>query len=63
MRTADAKYVCPTCGHRVATIAERHKTMGVAFPVWVPGPCHNPECPDRVPEWVHTDPRRHAGRR
>jgi hypothetical protein len=62
MRTADAKYVCRTCGHPVATVAERRKTMGVFFPVWVAGPCHNRECPDYVPEWMHTDPRHHAGR-
>lgn len=60
MRTADATYDCPTCGKRVETVAERHKTMGVSYPVWVAGPCHNPECPDHVPEWMHTDPRRRA---
>lgn len=63
MRTADARYVCPTCGKRVATVAERRKTMGVAFPVWVAGPCHNPECPDALPAWMRTDPRHETGHR
>lgn len=55
MRTADATYVCPTCGKPVATVARRRKTMGVAFPVWVPGPCHNPDCPDATP--THHNPK------
>ncbi|MFF4323477.1 hypothetical protein [Streptomyces sp. NPDC001568] len=25
-------------------VKRRHKTLGVFVPVWVPGPCHNPEC-------------------
>lgn len=65
--TPKAKYVCPTCDQPVSTVAERHKTMGVFFPIWVAGPCHNPQCADFVPRWMHTDPRppaeRHAAAR
>ncbi|WP_210572406.1 hypothetical protein [Streptomyces sp. GESEQ-4] len=38
------KHACPVCGQPVATVIKRHKTLGAWVPVWVPGPCHNPEC-------------------
>ncbi|POX51399.1 hypothetical protein [Streptomyces sp. Ru72] len=37
--------VCPSCGHPVATVVRRHKTLGAVVPVWRPGPCRNPQCP------------------
>ncbi|MDH6440074.1 hypothetical protein M2158_008615 [Streptomyces sp. SAI-144] len=47
------EHVCPVCGQPVQTVVRRHKTLGAWVPVWVGGPCHNPECeanPDRVTE-------------
>ncbi|MFE9763435.1 hypothetical protein ACFYPC_02680 [Streptomyces sp. NPDC005808] len=38
------EYVCSACGQPVATVVKRHKTLGAWVPVWVPGPCRNPEC-------------------
>ncbi|MGW5851778.1 hypothetical protein ACWFQ8_28190 [Streptomyces sp. NPDC055254] len=37
---------CPACKRPVTmtTARGRHKTLGVFVPVWVPGPCHNPDC-------------------
>ncbi|GGY46726.1 hypothetical protein GCM10010384_61490 [Streptomyces djakartensis] len=26
------------------TVVRRHKTLGTWVPLWVPGPCRNPEC-------------------
>ncbi|MFC9681182.1 hypothetical protein [Streptomyces sp. NPDC056948] len=26
------------------TVVRRHKTLGTWVPLWVAGPCHNPEC-------------------
>ena len=26
------------------TVVKRHKTLGAWVPVWLPGPCRNPEC-------------------
>ncbi|MFF3019357.1 hypothetical protein [Streptomyces sp. NPDC057939] len=44
---------CPACKQSVSTtVKRRHKTLGVYVPVWVPGPCHNPACPDYL-----ADPR------
>ncbi|WP_437107846.1 hypothetical protein [Streptomyces sp. enrichment culture] len=40
--------VCPACGQPVQTVVRRHKTLGAWVPVWVHGPCHNPECEDYV---------------
>jgi hypothetical protein len=36
----------------VDAVVERHKTMGVYVPVWIAGPCHNPNCDECVPEQV-----------
>nr|WP_306185310.1 hypothetical protein [Streptomyces sp. MK5] len=36
--------VCPVCGQPVEAVVRRHKTLGAWVPVWVPGPCRNPEC-------------------
>lgn len=45
------EYVCPACGQPVERIVRRHKTLGAWVPVWVPGPCRNPDCPQyRPPE-------------
>ncbi|GAB2857556.1 hypothetical protein GCM10027074_25740 [Streptomyces deserti] len=38
------EHVCPVCGQPVETVVRRHKTLGAWVPVWVPGPCRNPEC-------------------
>lgn len=38
------KPVCPVCGQAVEQVVRRHKTLGAWVPVWVPGPCRNPEC-------------------
>ncbi|MFI8072566.1 hypothetical protein ACIF85_27805 [Streptomyces sp. NPDC086033] len=38
------EHVCPVCGQPVQTVVRRHKTLGAWVPVWVGGPCHNPEC-------------------
>ncbi|MEV5429908.1 hypothetical protein [Streptomyces sp. NPDC052701] len=38
------QHVCPDCGQPVETVVRRHKTLGAWVPVWVPGPCRNPEC-------------------
>ncbi|MFI6851691.1 hypothetical protein [Streptomyces sp. NPDC050416] len=37
-------HTCPTCGQPVETVVRRHKTLGAWVPVWVAGPCRNPEC-------------------
>lgn len=39
--------VCPVCKQPVtAVVKRRHKSLGIFVPVWHPGPCHNPECPE-----------------
>ncbi|MFD8226682.1 hypothetical protein ACFV16_21215 [Streptomyces massasporeus] len=38
------QHVCPTCGQPVETVVRRHKTLGTWVPLWVAGPCRNPEC-------------------
>ncbi|GAA3219127.1 hypothetical protein MTQ10_03060 [Streptomyces sp. XM83C] len=38
------KHVCAVCGQPVETVVRRHKTLGAWVPVWVPGPCRNPDC-------------------
>ncbi len=43
-------HVCRSCKQPVDTVVERHKTMGVYVPVWVAGPCHNPQCHQYVAE-------------
>nr|WP_079168649.1 hypothetical protein [Streptomyces colonosanans] len=40
--------VCPSCGQPVATVVGRRKTLGAFVPVWRPGPCRNPSCPEYV---------------
>ncbi|APU43338.1 hypothetical protein BSL84_29800 [Streptomyces sp. TN58] len=51
--------VCPACKHRVDTVIKRrHKTLGVFVPVWEPGPCRNPDCPEYAEYPEHT-PRHH----
>ncbi|AZP20352.1 hypothetical protein ACIGMX_08030 [Streptomyces aquilus] len=41
-------HACPVCGQPVETVVKRHKTLGAWVPVWVAGPCHNPECAAHV---------------
>ncbi|MFD3420062.1 hypothetical protein [Streptomyces decoyicus] len=36
----------------MSDVIERRKSLGVVYPAWIAGPCHNPECPDYVPEQV-----------
>ena len=43
-------HVCPACGQPVDTAVRRHKTLGAWVPVWVAGPCHNPNCDAYVEE-------------
>lgn len=50
--------MCPVCKHPLeTTIKRRHKTLGVVVPVWGPGPCHNPDCPDHLEEPVPNSPQ------
>ncbi|MDO0929501.1 hypothetical protein QQY24_30385 [Streptomyces sp. TG1A-8] len=38
---------CPICKHPVGvTVQRRRKSFGVFVPVWGPGSCHNPDCPE-----------------
>jgi uncharacterized protein YbaR (Trm112 family) len=38
---------CPVCKNPLNMIIKRrHKTLGMFVPVWAPGPCHNPDCPE-----------------
>ncbi|MGA5901053.1 hypothetical protein [Streptomyces venetus] len=37
-------HVCPACGQPVETVVRRHKTLGTWVPLWVAGPCRNPDC-------------------
>ncbi|MCJ1678093.1 hypothetical protein MTF65_12195 [Streptomyces sp. APSN-46.1] len=39
------QHTCPACGSPVETLVRRRKSLGIFVPEWVPGPCHNPECP------------------
>ncbi len=41
--------VCPACGQPVELVVRRHKTLGAWVPVWVQGPCRNPQC-EKYPE-------------
>ncbi|KUO17115.1 hypothetical protein [Streptomyces dysideae] len=45
-----AEHVCSVCGQPVETVVRRHKTLGAWVPVWVAGPCHNPDCEASVDE-------------
>ncbi len=52
--------VCPVCKHRLdMTIKRRHKTLGIFVPVWEPGPCRNPDCPEYLE--AHEHPRTRNG--
>ncbi|MEU1848407.1 hypothetical protein ABZ499_03735 [Streptomyces sp. NPDC019990] len=53
-------HVCPSCGQPVETVVRRHKTLGTWVPLWVAGPCHNPECAAYDAEGAEGD---HAGER
>ncbi|MFI6810377.1 hypothetical protein ACIBO6_36225 [Streptomyces luteogriseus] len=44
------QHVCPACGQPVETVVRRHKTLGTWVPLWVAGPCRNPECRAYDPE-------------
>lgn len=37
------------------TVVKRHKTLGAWVPVWVPGPCRNPECEAYAAEGAEPD--------
>ncbi|MEV2213214.1 hypothetical protein AB0H86_17460 [Streptomyces sp. NPDC050997] len=43
-------HTCPVCGQPVDTVVRRHKTLGAWVPVWVAGPCRDPECAAYVAE-------------
>ncbi|MEU6349518.1 hypothetical protein ABZ896_09345 [Streptomyces sp. NPDC047072] len=49
------QHVCPACGQPVRTVVRRHKTLGAWVPLWVAGPCHNPECAAYVAEGAEPD--------
>ncbi|BBA95492.1 hypothetical protein RVR_375 [Actinacidiphila reveromycinica] len=42
----DTGPACPVCGRPVAEEVTRYKTMGIVVPVWEPGTCRNPDCPE-----------------
>ena len=43
--------MCAVCERPLGmTVKRRHKTLGVFVPVWGPGPCHNPDCPEYLEE-------------
>lgn len=43
--------MCPVCKRPLETTAKkRHKTLGIFVPVWAPGPCRNPDCPEFLEE-------------
>ncbi|WST20232.1 hypothetical protein OG264_01225 [Streptomyces xanthophaeus] len=46
LKRAVDTYTCQTCEQPVPARIGRHKTLGVFVPVWGPGPCQNPHCPD-----------------
>ncbi|MFC8272709.1 hypothetical protein ACFUJR_09230 [Streptomyces sp. NPDC057271] len=54
------KLFCPVCKQNVdAVVKRRHKTLGLFVPVWGPGPCRNPECPEYLEEPVQPHPHHH----
>ncbi|MET9334686.1 hypothetical protein ABZX78_26380 [Streptomyces cellulosae] len=57
--TRPTELQCAACGRPVETVVTRHKTFGINVPQWRAGPCHNPDCPDYVPELVPADALRH----
>lgn len=51
---------CPVCKHTLdLTIKKRHKTLGIFVPVWGPGPCRNPDCPEYLEEPEFKSPPKH----
>ncbi len=44
---------CPACKGALDTVIKRHKTLGIFVPVWSPGPCRNPDCPEYREEPEH----------
>lgn len=47
--------VCPVCKRPLEmTIKGRHKTLGIFVPVWGPGPCRNPDCPEYLEPPEHS---------
>lgn len=47
--------VCSVCKQPLEmTIKKRHKTLGIFVPVWGPGPCRNPDCPEYLEEPEHS---------
>lgn len=51
---------CPVCKHTLEMIIKRrHKTLGIFVPVWGPGPCHNPDCPECPAAPEHKSPQPH----
>ncbi|MBV7697228.1 hypothetical protein [Streptomyces sp. TRM70350] len=55
-----AEHVCPACGQPVDTVVRRHKTLGAWVPVWVAGPCRNPQCEAYAAEGAESEQRRPA---
>lgn len=50
--------MCPVCKQRVEMIVKRrHKTLGVVVPVWAPGSCRNPDCPEYLETLEQPRPR------
>ncbi|MFD5338206.1 hypothetical protein [Streptomyces hawaiiensis] len=56
-------HVCRSCKQPVDTVVKRHKNMGVYVPIWIAGPCHNPECRQYEPEQERIHAVRDATRR
>ncbi|MEU4653341.1 hypothetical protein AB0G32_05250 [Streptomyces sp. NPDC023723] len=52
--------VCPVCQNYVAAEVTRHKTMGVFVPLWKPGRCHTPDCPEHLRGAEHRGDTRSA---
>ncbi|MEV0173307.1 hypothetical protein AB0I00_19600 [Streptomyces sp. NPDC050803] len=48
-------HACPVCGQSVETVVRRHKTLGAWVPLWVAGPCRNPDCEAYVEEGAEED--------
>ena len=61
----DEEHLCPVCGQPVETVVRRHKTLGAWVPVWVPGPCRNPECEAYAEQGAesHDDPGTSAAKK
>ncbi len=53
-----ARHVCPVCKQPVQAVIKRRKILGAFVPIWVAGPCHNPNCEAREgagPSDAHTE--------